>query len=257
MEIVEKKKLAYIAALFAGWNNTLIWSCLQGHMGYAWADTLSNPSSAQIIVGDFCFFAGTPNIDLVQNFPADFHSDFLLMIPQNDGWSAMIEQLYASDCEKVFRYSIKKESDIFDREKLRSYIEKLPPEYRLKMIGEALFHQSKAESWSCDLCSQFTHYDDYRTHGIGFMVLHGEIPVSGASSYAFYDKGIEIEVDTKREFRNRGLALACASELILECLDRGLYPSWDAHDLRSVVLAEKLGYHLDQEYVTYIIQNNR
>ncbi len=44
----------------------------------------------------------------------------------------------------------------------------------------------------------------------------------------------------------------CA-KLILECMDRGLYPSWDAHDMRSVALAEKLGYHLDKEYVTYII----
>jgi hypothetical protein len=89
------------------------------------------------------------------------------------------------------------------------------------------------------------------------MVLHGEIPVSGASSYTFYDNGIEIEIDTKCEYRSRGLALACASGLILECLDRGLYPSWDAHDLRSVALAEKLGYHRDQAYVTYIISNHR
>ena len=29
--------------------------------------------------------------------------------------------------------------------------------------------------------------------------------------------------------RNRGLASACGAALILECLERGLYPSWDAH----------------------------
>ena len=257
MEKVEKSKLSDIAPLFEGWNETLIWSCLQGHMGKAWADTLPNPSSAQIIVGDFCCFAGRPNAELVRNFPADHPSDLLLMVPQNDGWSAMIELQYAPVCEKILRYSIKKESDSFDREKLRSYIKKLPQEYRLHRIDEALFHQSKTESWSRYLCSQFPSYEAYRAHGIGFMVLHGEMPVSGASSYTFYDSGIEIEVDTKCEYRNRGLALACASELILECLDRGLYPSWDAHDLRSVALAEKLGYHLDQAYVTYIIPNNR
>ncbi len=257
MKKVEKENLADINALFDGWNETLIWSCLQGHMGKAWADTLPNPSSAQIVVGDFCCFAGRPNAELVRNFPAGFNSEFLLMIPQNDDWSAMIEQQYAPVCEKILRYSIKKEADTFDREKLRSYSKKLPQEYRLQRIDAALYHQSKTESWSRDLCSQFPSYETYRAHGIGFMVLHGETPVSGASSYAFYNNGIEIEVDTKCEYRNRGLALACASGLILECLGRGLYPSWDAHDLRSVALAEKLGYHLDQAYVTYMIQNNR
>ncbi|MEG3007650.1 MAG: GNAT family N-acetyltransferase, partial [Oscillospiraceae bacterium] len=31
---------------------------------------------------------------------------------------------------------------------------------------------------------------------------------------------------------------------------------WDAHDLRSVHLAEKLGYHLSHPYVTYEIAND-
>jgi hypothetical protein len=30
-----------------------------------------------------------------------------------------------------------------------------------------------------------------------------------------------------------------------------LYPSWDAHDMNSVHLAEKLGYELSHEYVAY------
>jgi len=42
--------------------------------------------------------------------------------------------------------------------------------------------------------------------------------------------------------------------LILECLSWGLYPSWDAHDMRSVALAEKLGYHLDKEYTAYLVK---
>ena len=63
--------------------------------------------------------------------------------------------------------------------------------------------------------------------------------------------GIEIEIDTKEECRRRGLALACGARLILECLDRGLYPSWDAANLDSVRLAEKLGYRFDRAYTAY------
>ena len=75
--------------------------------------------------------------------------------------------------------------------------------------------------------------------------------VSGASSYSRYDKGIEIEIDTEKAHRRRGLATAAGAALILECLSRGLYPSWDAQNKWSVALAEKLGYHFDHEYVAY------
>ncbi len=75
--------------------------------------------------------------------------------------------------------------------------------------------------------------------------------VVGASSYTCYSQGIEIEIDTKEAFRRRGLASVCGAKLILECLSRGLYPSWDAQNKWSVALAEKLGYHFDREYTAY------
>jgi hypothetical protein len=49
-----------------------------------------------------------------------------------------------------------------------------------------------------------------------------------------------------------GLATAYGARLILKCLECGLYPSWHAYDLRSVALAEKFGYHMD-EYTVYIV----
>ncbi len=50
-----------------------------------------------------------------------------------------------------------------------------------------------------------------------------------------------------------GLAYACGARLILECLARGIYPSWDAHNLESAALAEKLGYHYDRPYTAFLI----
>ena len=88
-------------------------------------------------------------------------------------------------------------------------------------------------------------------------MIHNNKIVCGASSYTVYNKGIEIEIDTKKEYRRKGLALVCASKLILECLDRGIYPSWDAANRGSVALAEKLGYHFEKEYVTYSVTDFR
>ena len=107
--------------------------------------------------------------------------------------------------------------------------------------------------WCQDLVSQFRDYEMYKKLGIGFAVLKGKSLVAGASSYARYREGIEIEIDTKEEFRRNGLAYACGAKLILECLDRGLYPSWDAQNPASAALAEKLGYHFDYEYRAFEI----
>lgn len=250
---IKKENMKSIDPLFCGWNETLIWSCLQGCMGRAWADKENSPKSAQIITGDFCCFAGLPDIELVKNIPKDFTSELILMIPQDDKWSQMIENVYGEKCEKILRYAIKKEYDIFDKDLLLSFIKRLPEDYTIKMIDEYMFNKLKTEKWSYDLCSLYKNYDEYKKHGLGAVVTQNGMPISGASSYSYYDKGIEIEIDTKVEYRQKGLATACASKLILECLERNIYPSWDAHDLRSVALAEKLGYHLDKEYVTYVV----
>jgi hypothetical protein len=37
----------------------------------------------------------------------------------------------------------------------------------------------------------------------------------------------------------------------LKCLERGLYPNWDAHTRESLALAQKLGYVFDREYLCY------
>ena len=79
--------------------------------------------------------------------------------------------------------------------------------------------------------------------------------VAGASSYTRYNEGIEIEVDTVPEERRKGLALAACAALILRCLDEGLYPSWDAQNMNSVHLAEKLGYEFDHEYTAYEVSD--
>lgn len=247
----DRKRIFY---LFEGREDSLIWSCLQGYMGQAWADDNEYPESAQIIVGDFCFFAGRPNENLVKHIPVDFQSKDILMVPDNEAWEKMIVKVYGQKARGFARYAIKKEKDVFDRDYLTSLVKGLPAQYKLQKIDGEMYKKLLSSGWSRDFCSQFLSYERYQRLGFGFTVLFHDEPVSGASSYAVYDGGIEIEVDTKNGYRRRGLAQVCAARLILECLDRGLYPSWDAHNLQSVALAEKLGYHTDKPYVTYAVE---
>ena len=121
------------------------------------------------------------------------------------------------------------------------------------MIDRELYPRILSGEWSRDLCSQFPDSTCYEQLGLGFAALKdGEI-AGGASSYTVYNGGIEIEVDVKQEHRRKGIARACAARLILACLDRGLYPSWDAANPESLHLAETLGYHSGGSYISYEI----
>lgn len=246
--IVELENPEKAAALFAGWEETIIWSCLQGVMGTVYADSQDNPDSAAATLGDFAFLAGEPREELV--FYTGGIQDFIIMVPQSDGWAGLIEKCYGEKAKKVTRYALKKEPYVFDREKLNRAASMLPPEYSMKMMDKELFDRCKTD-WCRDWVAQYADYEAYQKYGLGVVILKDGISVSGASAYSGYRGGIEIEIDTREEYRRKGLAYICGAQLILECLDRKLYPSWDAQNPESVKLAEKLGYHFAHAYAAY------
>lgn len=237
--------------LFKRWEDSMILSCLQGYMGNAYVDNDENYQSAQIIIADFCFFTGEVTEELVKNKPKEYQKDYMIMVPQNQEWGNAIEKVYGNQCEKITRFSLKKEKVDFNREKLTNIVKNLNECYEIKLIDKELFTRVLKEEWSEDLCRNFKNDQDYKEHGLGVVVLHQDEIVSGASSYSCYKEGIEIEIDTRKEYRSKGLASACGAKLILECLDRNLNPNWDAHNKISLSLAEKLGYYFDKEYIAY------
>lgn len=239
--------------LFGDWQETIIWSCLQNVMGAVYADRSERPASAVAVLGDFSFFAGTPNEALVSHKPEAGGRGFMIMIPQNDAWANLIIRNYGDQAKKVTRYAMKKEAKAFDGQKLAAAVNSIGPEYEIRMMDEELFHLCRSADWSKDLVSQYPDYKTYERLGLGAVALRDGDLVCGASAYSRYETGIEIEIDTKMEYRRRGLAYGCGARLILECLARGLYPSWDAQNKWSVALAEKLGYGFDHEYTAYEI----
>lgn len=173
------------------------------------------------------------------------------MVPQNAKWAHLIEKCYGDKAKKVTRYAIKKETDIFDVEKLKQVVFSLPDGYDLKIMEETEYKMCRENGWANDLVSNYKDYTTYKNLGMGIAVLKDGELVAGASSYSTYDKGIEIEIDTREDHRRKGLAYVCGAKLILECLEKGIYPSWDAQNKWSVALAQKLGYHFSHEYVAY------
>lgn len=251
MSIQRLDDTAPAAPLFDGWEETIVWSCLQGVMGAVYADDRDRPVSAMAYLGDIAFFAGVPNDALVRASRDTRAKDYLLLVPRCEAWSEPILRVFGDSAFRTERYAIRKEPDCFDRTQLRAMTASLPAGCRLRPIDSALFAQCRAEPWSEDLVSNYADSDAYSRLGLGFAVTENGEVVSGASAYSRYRGGIEIEIDTKPSYRRRGLASACGAALVLACLDAGLYPSWDAANLGSVALAEKLGYHFSHAYTAF------
>lgn len=242
---------ANLHKIFENWDETIIWSCLQGIMGEIYTNLAGD--AAMAILGDFAFYAGNPSEELIRFKPESCRQDFIIMVPQNDMWAELIEECYGEKAKKAIRYAIKKETDSFDVEKLKRAVTGLPEGYELRAIEESEYNMCRENSWANDLVSQYRDYAAYKNLGLGVVALKDGELTAGASSYSTYDKGIEIEIDTREDHRRKGLAYACGAKLILKCLKKGLYPSWDAQNKWSVALAEKLGYHFSHEYVAYEI----
>ena len=243
--LYELEDTSKVKELFAGWNETLIFSCLQKIMGKVYVSDTEQPKSAFAFVGCFGFYAGIPDKEIVMDRP----DGFVIMTPQNNEWAKLIEECYPL-AKKVTRYAIKKDT-IFDRTMLQNEIKKLPAGYELKKIDADIYDRCLENPATEDFVSAFESKEKYLQMGRGMVILKNGIIVAGASSYTRYREGIEIEVDTIEPERRKHLATIACSALILNCLEEGLYPSWDAQNMNSVHLAEKLGYEFNHEYVAY------
>jgi len=130
-------------------------------------------------------------------------------------------------------------------------IKALPEGYAFRRIDSEVYDLCLKEELFKDCVSVFGLKEKYLELGRGFVIMKDGKIVSAASSYSRYRKGIDIEIDTVKEERRKGLGSAVAAKLILQCLDEGLYPAWDAANKLSVRLAEKLGYRFGREYICY------
>lgn len=234
-----------LEALFADWEAPMVRSCIQGCMG---SITIWKEASVLAAIGDFCFLAGEPVPELIEQAAAP------ILVPGHTGWSDLIVDTLGGQAVPFTRYATRRMPETFDRHKLFSFTKAVPKGFMITPIDKEMYITLLEREWSRDLCGCFVDESDFLRQGLGFVVIQGGLPVAGAASYAVCEGGIEIEIDTHPDFRRLGLAAACGAKLILESLKRGVYPNWDAHDSRSLALAEKLGYQLDYPYAAYWVE---
>lgn len=232
------------ANLFEGFEETLIWSALEGWMGCIWTVS-EKPKAALCETGDFLFLAGAAEeaeTRLLLECWRRERGDFAILVPADEACGRMIADIFGEAVKAGKRCAFYKGGEHFDSDRLMEMIVSVPEDVRIVPFDSALYHQALQQEWSRDFVSQFRDAQDYLRRGVGFAALHNGQMIGGASSYTRYSQGIEIQVETRSDWQRRGIASACCAALILECMQRDLYPSWDAANPASAALAQKLGY---------------
>lgn len=230
--------------LFGGWGGVMVRACLEGAMG----EVLESPSArgAAAVLGDFAFLAGEPDRALLERLRAD------ILVPRTAAWAEEIKGFYGPRSAAFERYAFSRAPE--DREVLWALA--VPPGgYELRAMDEELWGRCLEREWSRDLAAQLGSWERFGKMALGVLALSGGELCAGASSYAACRGAIEIEVDTRPDRRRRGLARCCAANLVLRCLELGIYPEWDAHTPASAALAESLGYGGRRPYTAFAIRD--
>jgi RimJ/RimL family protein N-acetyltransferase len=253
--------------LFSGERNLLtkfsipndevcIWSCIEGIMGRAWVNEIIEPLYGIVAVADFLFLLGqVPEVFSVELINIiETHGKNQIIVSENPEWENGIMKAIPLNIVRFKRYSFHREPDIFDKKRLSDFAQGKDDGYDVIPFTIEIAEKAKLSSFTADFCMFFESPKAFLKQGIGFCIIQDDQIVAGASSYSACDGAIDITIGTINEYRRKGLAIKCASRLILACLENGIYPRWDAANLESVALAEKLGYRFKETYQVFTIK---
>lgn len=254
---IEPENTGAVSALFS-FEDGLIHAGLSG-MGQVWGNHPERPTVALVCLGDFLFLGGVPvhpmeGVHLLRKITNKPSNAWLVRgAPE---WETSLRLWGNWKLGKHQRMAFFHHTQ-FEKEKLQGMTKKLPEGVTLKNIDLPLYHVCMAQSWSQDFCSLYQDGEDFVKKGRGVVALRDSDLLSGASSYASYPGGIEIQVETREDQRCQGLAAACCAQLVLNCMDEGLDPSWDAANPTSTRLAKRLGYQEKGLYTVWELSPNK
>lgn len=242
---------------------------IQGVMGRGFCDSVEKPTYGIIQVGDFCFLggngSGTGKTNILSVLRGHLQNPDIILVPLSDSWD---QQFYNNPTyTRQIRYALNKpDKKYFNTKKLTNYISKVAydPDYIgehvtrkfiIRPIDEKYFFDVRKNKWSKDFTSNYKSYAEFVRDGLGYVIIEGSSGkiVAGASSFCSSLSSIEIAIATDPDYRKLGLSTAVSARMILGCIKRDKTPSWDAANLISVSIAEKLGYHFLEEYVCYVL----
>ncbi len=230
---------------------TILDGILQGLNGSTRVDRPTEPTVAECSVGPFSFLAGDPHNVAAEQHVRSLGAGSVLLLP-DACWRDTVRRAIGNriHLEPRMSYSCQK----LDPTHLRNLQSTRADTEVIRLDARKLDRAVRDVSPALQRPEVFASGRDFEERGIGYGALHSGRLVAGAVSGYLSSAGIEIQINTHPDYRRQGFARAVAIPLILECLERGLEPSWDSSNPASQQLAEQLGYVRRGSYEWWIVQ---
>lgn len=247
MEKLPKNGRESVRPLYEGFPGLhgAIDTAIEGVLGEVFVDDASLPRVARILIGDFHAIAGDPE--------AEGAAETLLAVPHRnyvavaDSWHEVVQKTLP-EARAYDRFAFRAPAT-WDRERLRALRESLPAEYKLQRVDAKTVAAFRAPNET--FVDNFASLDEFLKLGVGFAVTKDGEVVAGCASYSISSHSLEFEIETRRDYQRRGLALVTGARMLEHCLDNGLEPCWDAAHEGSARLAEALGFVGRRQYTSY------
>ena len=259
MEIVDANLSLQLRGFFPDYQwNYVADAILERTMGKVLVDDLNNPQVVALTLPKFRLhiMGGDANHPAARDYLSGL-SSFTTLFVGKSGWKDALDETLAGKVVILKRYAFSSES--LDIENLKSVRSKLAEGFRLEKIN--LEYAKQIIAGKSDLADGlllgFDSAEDFAERGFGYCTLEGDKVVCVAATAAVCSKGIEVQINTHPKYRGRGLASATGAALIVECLEKGIDPNWDAASEISAGLAKKLGYTPQGTYDTYFNTGSR
>jgi len=259
MEEVKENRNNNLRQLFPEYKgNYMADAILEGLMGKVLVNDKENPCVAALSLPQYKMhiLGGDAKHPAAREFLAALPG-FSTLFFGTPEWTKLLDQVHKGKVIVLKRYAFSSES--LDLERLKQLISQLSANFQIERIN--LHYAQQIANDKSDLTDGqlfgFASPQDFIERGFGYCALENKKIVCIASTGTVCSKGIEVQINTHKKYRGRGLASATGAALLIECLENGIDPNWDAATEISAGLAKKLGYIPQGEYDTYVYTGSR
>ena len=213
-------------------------SCINGSFG-----TIHTYTDGHIYDAYFIYLDGNVNTELMADFKSRWgNRSFVCLTPiWQEALTTTYPELFCTR-RSVMAYN----SNCENINQLIEYTYHIPEGYRLNAIDEEVFKMNPL-----GFVSNYKSFEDFKSNGSGYVVWSNEKIVSLASSVLMFDNDVELNLYTFNEHRRKGLGIACSAAMLIDCIERQINIHWDAQNVASRSMAEKLGYEFHHAYNAY------
>ena len=213
-------------------------------------DDLANPNLLLLRYGTFGILAGDARGSSAEQLLTSIDLPCAIQ-PSPQAWIDLLYNIFPGKVKKIERFSFS--SDHIDSNHLKEIINSHPLGNAVQQIDTPIAEAMQHHEWNKYHLVNYNLPEEFAQYGSAYGICINSVLASACSAALRCTRGIEMNIITLPEYRNKGLALVVAAQTIINTMEQQLIPHWDAANEKSANLAIRLGYKSVGSYYTHYI----